>query len=70
MASLTFPITIDAPDVANGQYTARITLTPQKGGNAVTIPVAFVKKQGNVTLTQHVQPGEHRLEVRHSRTAR
>ena len=63
-ASLTFPITIDAPDVANGQYTARITLTRRKGGNAVTVQVRYVKQQGNVTLGNFVQPGEHHLEVR------
>jgi subtilisin family serine protease len=53
---LTFPITISAPTVADGQYFASITLTPEKGGNAVYIPVAFVKKQGNVTLTSTCSP--------------
>ena len=55
-SSLTFPIEISAPDVANGQYQARITLTPAKGGNAVTIPVAFVKTQGTVGLTNSCSP--------------
>jgi hypothetical protein len=55
-ASLPFPVTISAPQVANGQYTGRITLTPKNGGSPVTIPVAFVKKQGAVTLTQSCTP--------------
>jgi Subtilase family/PA domain/Fibronectin type-III domain len=52
----TFPIAISAPDVANGQYEARIDLVPAKGGNTVTIPVAFVKTQGTVTLTNSCSP--------------
>ncbi|MGZ4280466.1 MAG: S8 family serine peptidase [Gaiellaceae bacterium] len=54
--SVTFPITISAPDVANGQYQGRINLVPRKGGNTVTMPVAFVKKQGGVTLTNSCSP--------------
>ena len=54
--SLTFPITIDAPSVANGQYQGRINLVPRNGSNRVTIPVAFVKKQGAVTLTNSCSP--------------
>jgi subtilisin family serine protease len=54
--SLTFPITISAPQVANGQYFGRINLVPAKGGNKVTIPVAFVKKQGNVTVSSNCSP--------------
>ena len=55
-SSLTFPIEISAPDVANGQYEARIDLVPAKGGNKVTIPVAFVKTQGSVTLSNSCAP--------------
>jgi hypothetical protein len=55
-ASLSFPIKISAPDVANGQYFARINLVPASGANVVTIPVAFVKKQGAVTLSQTCSP--------------
>ena len=41
----------------NGQYFGRITLDPkQDGANAVTIPVAFVKQQGAVTLTHTCSP--------------
>jgi len=54
--SLTFPITIDAPNVANGQYQARINLVPEQGGNTVTMPVAFVKRQGTVTLSNTCAP--------------
>ncbi len=58
-------ITISAPEVANGQYFGRITLDPkQKDGNSVTIPVAFVKKQGIVTLTHECAPTTHRAEGR------
>jgi predicted RNA-binding Zn ribbon-like protein len=55
--SVTFPITISAASLANGQYFGRITLDPNKSGaNAVTIPVAFVKQQGAVSLTQSCSP--------------
>ena len=67
--SVTFPITIDAPSVANGQYQGRINLVPRNGANRVTIPVAFVKKQGAVTLTQQllasVLRGAHRRVALH-----
>jgi Subtilase family/PA domain/Fibronectin type-III domain len=49
---VTFSITISAPALPTGQYFGRITLDPQKqGANEVTIPVAFFKRQGAVTLT-------------------
>jgi subtilisin family serine protease len=54
--TLTFPISISAPDVANGQYFGSIDLVPAKGGNKVHIPVAFVKKQGAVTLSNTCSP--------------
>jgi subtilisin family serine protease len=54
--SVTFPIEISAPDVANGAYQGRINLVPRNGGNTVTMPVAFVKKQGSVTLTNSCSP--------------
>jgi hypothetical protein len=50
-------ITINAPQLKDGQYFGRITLDPKKDGyNAVTIPVAFVKQQGIVTLTHTCAP--------------
>jgi hypothetical protein len=54
--TITFPIEISAPDVANGQYFGRINLVSLKGGNTVTIPVAFVKKQGSVSLANTCSP--------------
>jgi subtilisin family serine protease len=55
-SSVTFPVTISAPSVANGQYQGRINLVPRKGANKVTIPVAFVKQQGAVTLSNTCSP--------------
>jgi subtilisin family serine protease len=54
--TVTFTIDISAPDVAPGQYQGRINLVPRNGSNNVTIPVAFVKKQGLVTLTNSCSP--------------
>jgi subtilisin family serine protease len=55
--TLTFPIEIDAPTVADGQqYEGRINLVPRNGSNVVTIPVAFVKTQGSVTLSNTCSP--------------
>jgi subtilisin family serine protease len=55
--SITFPITISAPTLADGQYFGQITLDPQKAGaNAVVMPVAFNKHQGAVTLTHTCSP--------------
>ncbi len=49
---VTFSITIKAPTLPDGQYFGRITLDPKKKGeNSVTIPVAFFKRQGIVTMT-------------------
>jgi hypothetical protein len=50
-------ITISAPSLPNGQYFGRITLDPRRSGfNNVTIPVAFVKQQGVVTLAHTCAP--------------
>jgi subtilisin family serine protease len=50
-------ITISAPELATGQYFGRITLDPQGNKlNNVTIPVAFNKRQGVVTLTHDCAP--------------
>jgi hypothetical protein len=50
-------ISISAPEVSNGQYFGSITLDPKKDGYAsVTIPVAFVKRQGVVTLSHDCAP--------------
>jgi subtilisin family serine protease len=52
---LDFWVTISAPEADPGQYFGQITLTPKKG-TPVVIPVAFVKKQGAVTLTHTCDP--------------
>jgi subtilisin family serine protease len=53
----TFQVTIKAPTVADGQYFGQITLDPKKKGyNSVVIPVAFNKRQGQVTLTHDCTP--------------
>lgn len=50
-------ITISGPELVNGQYFGRITLDPERAGyNAVSIPVAFQKRQGAVTLTHDCTP--------------
>jgi hypothetical protein len=49
-------ITISAPEVADGQYFGRITLTTESGATPVTIPVAFNKRQGTVTLSHVCNP--------------
>jgi subtilisin family serine protease len=56
-SSITFPITISAPTLANGQYFGQITLNPQKAGaTSVVMPVAFNKQQGAVTLSHTCAP--------------
>jgi subtilisin family serine protease len=54
--SVTFGVKIDATNVANGQYFGWIKLVPESGANAVFMPVAFVKTQGQVTLTNSCTP--------------
>ncbi|HEY7132738.1 MAG TPA: S8 family serine peptidase [Candidatus Limnocylindrales bacterium] len=54
--TLTFPVTISAPEVADGQYFGAIDLVPVAGGNTVHIPVAFVRKQASVSLTNSCSP--------------
>jgi hypothetical protein len=56
-SSITFPITISAPTLADGQYFGQITLDPQRpGATSVVMPVAFNKRQGAVTLTHTCSP--------------
>lgn len=52
----TFWVTITGPDLADGQYFGQITLVGGGGANNVVIPVAFVKKQGDVTLDYDCSP--------------
>jgi hypothetical protein len=52
-----FWVTIGAPTLPDGQYFGQITLTPDGAGlNAVTIPIAFVRQQGVVTLAHTCSP--------------
>jgi hypothetical protein len=52
-----FWVTISAPTLPDGQYFGQVTLTPDKPGlNPVTIPVAFVRRQGVVTLVHTCDP--------------
>ncbi|MGZ4380678.1 MAG: S8 family serine peptidase [Gaiellaceae bacterium] len=54
--SVTFPITIDATAVPNGQYFGWIRLVPRSGANPVFMPIAFVKQQGTATMTNACTP--------------
>ena len=54
--SVTFPITIDATAVPNGQYFGWIRLVPRSGANPVFMPIAFVKRQGSATMTNSCTP--------------
>jgi hypothetical protein len=51
-ASVTLSITIDGEGLEEGQYFGRINLVPLSNkANPVTLPVAFFKTQGTVTLS-------------------
>jgi hypothetical protein len=63
-------ITISAPTLADGQYFGRITLDPKKKGySEATIPVAFLKRQGLVTLTHACSPTEFPAGTGHAHCA-
>src|SRR4051812_3404563 len=52
-----FNIKISAPSLPNGQYFGQITLDPVRTpSNPVVIPVAFAKRQGDVTLAHTCTP--------------
>jgi hypothetical protein len=52
-----FGVVISAPSLPEGQYFGRITLDPRQSGlNPVTIPVAFDKQQGTVSLLHSCDP--------------
>jgi hypothetical protein len=61
--SVSFWITISAPDADKGQYFGRITLDAKGDGTNVTIPVAFFKQQGAVSLTHVCSPTEVVVKV-------
>jgi subtilisin family serine protease len=56
--SKTVEITIDGTNLTTGQqYFGQITFNPSRGGaNDVVMPVAFVKRQGDVTLAHICSP--------------
>ena len=63
-ATKTFPITISAPDVANGQYFARISLIPPAGGGIGDDPGRLREAAGQGEPVEHVLAAEHREELR------
>ena len=52
----TMQITISAPEAPNGQYFGRIDLKQLNGTRELHLPVAFFRRQGDVTLTQTCAP--------------
>ncbi len=58
-AEATIEVTIDATDLADGQYFGQVNLTPLRPGfNDVVLPVAFRKGPGAVSLTHACAPTE------------
>jgi subtilisin family serine protease len=55
-AQVTFEITISAPEAPEGQYFGRIDLRQLNGNRELHLPVAFFRRQGDVTLTQTCAP--------------
>jgi hypothetical protein len=60
---VTFEITISAPGAAEGQYFGRIDLEQLNGDRELHLPVAFFKRQGDVTLAQTCTPSTIVLET-------
>jgi subtilisin family serine protease len=52
----TLEITISAPEAPEGQYFGRIDLRQLNGSRELHLPVAFFRRQGDVTLTQTCAP--------------
>jgi len=55
-AQVTFQITISAPEAPEGQYFGRIGLEQLNGTRELHLPVAFFRRQGDVTLSQTCAP--------------
>ena len=53
---VTFQITISAPEAPGGQYFGRIDLEQTNGNRTLHLPVAFFKRQGDITLAQTCTP--------------
>jgi Fibronectin type-III domain len=62
-ARVTFAITIAARAAPQGQYFGRIDLEQLNGPRHLHLPVAFFKRQGDVTLSQTCDPSTIRVEV-------
>ena len=54
--TLEIDVRIDGEDLADGQYFGSITLDPASSANEIFIPVAFIKTQGDVTLSNTCDP--------------
>jgi subtilisin family serine protease len=54
--TLELDVTISGEDLADGQYFGSILLHPASGATDVYMPVAFVKTQGSVTLSNTCSP--------------
>ena len=55
-SQVTFEITISAPEAPEGQYFGRIDLRQLNGDRELHLPVAFFRRQGDVTLEQTCAP--------------
>jgi hypothetical protein len=55
-ATVSFSVVISAPTLAVGQYFGRVDLRESVPAQSVHLPVAFQRKQGEVTLTQRCTP--------------
>ena len=54
--TLELDVTISGEDLPDGQYFGSITLDPASNATEIFIPVAFIKTQGDVTLTHSCDP--------------
>ncbi len=54
--TLELDVTISGEDLPDGQYFGSITLNPASSANPIFIPVAFIKTQGDVTLSHSCEP--------------
>ena len=63
---VTLDITISAPSAAQSQYFGRIDLDQRNGPRDLHLPVAFVKRQGIVTLAQSCDPSTIRRNTQTS----
>jgi hypothetical protein len=59
--SVDLRISISAPSLPAGQYFGRINLNQVGGSRTLHLPVAFVKRQGDVTLEQSCDPSTIRI---------